>query len=790
MGPPDALRPLAEYNQWILWKSVPRKDGKTDKIPTDPATGRPVDPHNPQNWLTAADVYRLAGQLGVGFVFTDNDPFWFLDIDHCYTPELGWSPLATTLCQQLAGAAVEVSQSNTGLHLFGSGAVPEHSCRNAADGLEFYHTGRFVALSENPVTGDAGTNHDAALAKILPYYFPPRTGNGAPADWTDTPADNWRGPDDDAELVKRMLASVSAAGAFGGKASVKALWTGDADALAQAFPPTGEGEFDASAADAALCAHLAFWTGRNCERMDRLFRMSALYRGKWEREDYRTNTVTGAASLCQAVYGSRLADAESLIPPPPASQTAQAMVREGYQFLGIDQQLERFAGCVYVRDRHQVFIPDGDMLGNGQFRATFGGYTYPLDAENKKVTRNAWEAFTESQVITHPRAHSVCFRPEAPPGSIVAEEGRSLVNMYVPLPIRRVKGDVTPFLDLLARMLPHERDRTVLLSYMAACVQNIGQKFQWAPMVQGTEGNGKTVLVNCLSYAIGRRYTHRLQAHDLEENALKFNYWLEGKLLVGIDEIYLAKRRDVIEWLKEYITSDRKEIQPKGANQYMGDNRANFFFCSNHKDAVPISRNGRRYCILFCAQQSIDDLAASGMTGTYFPELYAWLRADGHAIVADYLQNYAIPEELNPAGVCQWAPTTESTAEALGLSMGGVEQEILEAVEQGRPGFAGGWVSSMALDRMLKDRGDSKKLPQNKRRELLAQLGYQPHPGLRRGRVNTYSTIDAGKPRLYITQGHLAANITGPQVILEAYTKAQDLTGAAAAFASTPEVKP
>ena len=45
-----------------------------------------------------------------------------------------------------------------------------------------------------------------------------------------------------------------------------------------------------SEADLALCRHLAFWTAKDPERMDRLFRMSKLMRPKWDERHGRTPT--------------------------------------------------------------------------------------------------------------------------------------------------------------------------------------------------------------------------------------------------------------------------------------------------------------------------------------------------------------------------------------------------------------------------------------------------------------------------------------------------------------------
>ena len=50
-----------------------------------------------------------------------------------------------------------------------------------------------------------------------------------------------------------------------------------------------------SEADLALCGVLACYTS-DAGQVDRLFRRSGLYRGKWEREDYRRRTLQLAMS--------------------------------------------------------------------------------------------------------------------------------------------------------------------------------------------------------------------------------------------------------------------------------------------------------------------------------------------------------------------------------------------------------------------------------------------------------------------------------------------------------------
>jgi len=789
---PVPLRPLAQYPQFIIWKSEwDAGKNKHTKKPINPGTRFPTNPHDPANWMdasTATGLAQLFGEgYGYGFVFTDNDPFWFLDIDNCV--ESGaWTPLAQRMLDDFPGAAAEVSLSGYGLHIFGSGPVPDHGCKNMPHGLELYHTGRFVALTGDQATGCASTDHSAALARVVSEFFPPSARVTA-ADWTDGPADDWDGPADDETLIKKMLDSRGGAGSvFGGRATVRDLWTRNEEKLAATYPDNfGERSFDHSNADAALCQYLAFWTGRDCGRIDRMFRQSALYRDKWERDDYRENTILGAVALCNASYTPRkkkptpsYTESDSVKPDPAQAVTSRAVHREGLQFMAPSGQDEMFSGCVYVRDIHRVFTPCGALLQSEQFRAVYGGYIFALDSTNDKTTKNAWEVFTESQAVRFPRVHSTCFRPELPPGDIIEESGSVMLNSYVPIDTPRKPGDASPFTDHLALLLPNGQDQAILMAYMAAIVQHPGVKFQWAPLIQGCEGNGKTLLIKCVEAAVGQKYTHFPNASDLGGNGSKFNAWIQNKLFIGVEEVYVSDRREVSDALKPLITNDRIEIQGKGADQVTGDNRANFMMCSNHKDAILKNRGDRRYAVFFTAQQTPEDMQAAGMCradGTtpteYFSNLWRWLKSDGFAIVTNYLQNYEIPAQLNPADLCSRAPITSSTAEAIASSMGGIEQEILEKIEQNAPGFAGGWVSSLALDRLLRERRDDKRITHNRRGELLQGMGYAPHPGLRGGRSGRVVPFDGGRPRLYVKPGSIQSGITGATVIIDAYVKSQ-----------------
>ena len=785
---PPALTPLAAWPTWILYRldplpsRGPGQAGKTSKRPVDWRTLTVADAHNPDIWLDYDTAEQTAAQYGtpygIGFVLTPYSPFWFLDIDDCLTPT-GWSPVAVDICQRLAGAAVEVSQSGRGLHLFGAGTVPSHGCR-AAGGLELYHEGRFAALGTGAV-GDAAHDCTAGLADVVARYFTPGPGIAVSTDWTDGPCEGAAAADvSDENLIQRgRTARDSAGSAFGGRATFEQLWTADAAALGRAFPDPNR-DYDASAADSALAFRLAFWAGKDCERIKRLMFQSALARPKWDREDYMHRTIARAVAAQTQVWTRGMPDGPPDTPPAPtrtdlpaspSRSTARPVMTR--TLLAPDEQATLFAGHTYIQDCHRILGPNGELFAQGPFDAWFGGYQFTMDPENAKLSTSAWDAFTSSRAYRFPKVHHGAFRPTLPAGAYWSVDGRDYVNTYVPINTPRTAGDPAPFLDLLQRILPVERDRAILLAYLAFCLQYPGRKSQWSVLIQGVQGNGKSFVSECMAEAIGRRYCHSPKASEITG---KFNIWAYGILMVLVEDVFTPSHRsDVIEILKPMITGSYLEIEAKGQDKRTAEICCNFLLNSNHKDAIRKTKDDRRFAVFYCAQQVETDLERDGLTERYFRELYDWARGGGYAVVNDYLRGYAIPDALNPAVDAQRAPATSSTVEACRASLGAVEQEIMNAIEMDRVGFRGGWISTHYLDALLREIGAERAVPRNKRREMLRALGYAPHPGLAAtdGRVNNPVAPEGVKSRLYVATGHTSESIREPARVSEAYSAAQ-----------------
>jgi hypothetical protein len=803
---PNPLAPLAAFRQFIAVRLVPLADGKTDKLPLTPeGYVTPKDgggAHNPAYWMSWAEAHALAARLGpghgVGFVLQESNGLFCIDIDNCIKPDGTYTPIVHELAAQLGPHVVwELSQSGRGLHLWMRATLPAHRKKNIPLGLEGYTGKRFIALGQ-PFAGDMDEPCPGALA-VAARYFPPN--EGAATVPHEGPVTEWRGPADDDELLRRAMQSSSKQGMFGGqdaRVDFADLWNANEDALRRRWPDANGG-YDASAADGALAAHLAFWTGKDVARIERLMRRSALAREKWDsRSDYLVDrTIVGACAKSRDVLVDKpsavderqaalewqqhqtetwsnreLGQAPGNAMPAPQRHVPAPVPIAGRAFATRDDQLKLFAGCVYVVDQHRVLTPDGRLLRPEQFRALHGGYCFMLGGVKNKTTNSAWEAFTENQDVAFPRAASTCFRPDLPFG--VVEDGR--VNTFVPPNVRMVPGDATPFLNHLKRLLPRGDDATILLSYLAACVQYPGRKFQWAPVIQGVEGNGKTFFSIVAAYAVGEKYVHWPKASKLVK---QFNAWMVGKILYCVEDIYLPNVGGdvVMEELKPMVTGGRGlEIEGKGVDQYSADICGNFVINTNHKDGLRKQANDRRWAMLYCAQQDQADLKRDfGDAGDYMRKLYEWLdHADGKAICAHYLAHYQIPPQFDPLKGAVRAPLTSSTEEAIVEGLGMVEQLVLEAIEERRVGFKGGWVSTTFLKHLLEAAGRDRSITPARRKNLMKAIGYVPHPGMAYGRVHNVVQPDNATPVLFVRPDspQVMPGAT-PAEIAKAYTAAQ-----------------
>lgn len=300
-----ALGGLTRIPQFFVWHLTwSPEEGKFLKVPRRSVTDLwPMDAKQPHNWMTydaalASLAHMRAADAGgyytLGFYMTPGCGYWFLDIDKCIKDGV-YSDLANDWVARLPGCMVEISSSQNGVHVFGRGELPPHGKRGKKttryEHTELYTESRGIAFGlSGTAWGSADTQCDGILsiaAEAFPAPLPGEEGT-----WL-VPRADWNGPTDDAVLLERMLASQSMAARFGSRATFADLWHNRTEVLDAFYGADGRTE-----RDAAMAAHLAFWTGCDAPRMERLMWQSGLVRDKWyQHKTYlRELTIEGACA--------------------------------------------------------------------------------------------------------------------------------------------------------------------------------------------------------------------------------------------------------------------------------------------------------------------------------------------------------------------------------------------------------------------------------------------------------------------------------------------------------------
>jgi len=387
---------IRDLMQWVCWRSEER-EGKLTKIPYSAFTGEKASSTDPETWAAYSEAVRACkehGYGGIGFVFAPEDDLCGVDLDGCLDPETGeierW---AEEIIDELNSYA-EVSPSGIGVHVLIRGTLPPGHNRKGR--FEAYDRGRYFTVTGRHLAGTPQSieARQEQLERVVKRVFGSSAVESENGHSTNGSAPTHNGLTDD-ELVRK------ASSASNGERFAR-LWSGD----------TG-GYGSHSEADLALCGMLAFWTGGDPVRMDRLFRASGLYREKWERADYRDRTISEALKGKTEFYSPpktvRLSDGTEKVGPEEKEERRNqadrliALALEDAQGLFVDQHgaphalvggepLPLNSRC-YSWLRHLMWVRE-ERAVNGEYLKTAAG-TLAAHAEfsgdmRELHTRAAW----------------------------------------------------------------------------------------------------------------------------------------------------------------------------------------------------------------------------------------------------------------------------------------------------------------------------------------------------------------------------------------------------------------
>lgn len=284
---------IQELDQWVGWRyeKHPGKD-KLKKAPINPRTGRNTDPTKPRSCSTFREAIQGVENYnleGIGLALTEDDPYVAIDLDEAIDPNTRELKQWAAKIIESFNSYWEISPSGRGVRILVCGKLPGKGVHKknpeTEEGIGLFDRIHYVTVTGNTIVpGVEIKERQDQIEKFYEKVKPEEKVSATATLATSTPTI----PIDIAD--QELLAK--ACSAANGEKFKRLYYRGDT-----------RGYASHSEADLALCGTLAFWTGRDAERIDRLFRASALMRPeKWSRAGYRDKTLRRAIAGCKEVY--------------------------------------------------------------------------------------------------------------------------------------------------------------------------------------------------------------------------------------------------------------------------------------------------------------------------------------------------------------------------------------------------------------------------------------------------------------------------------------------------------
>lgn len=277
---------LKELDHWCCFRIEKVDNGRFTKRPYNPNTNEMAKSNDESTWVSFEDAASQSLNYdGIGFFF--KAPYVGIDLDKVgreieeYLEQPDTDNIIGEFINVLETYA-EISPSGTGIHLITKGELPPRGRRRG--NVEIYDTGRFFTMTGKHIGGYNGISEDEyGQLNFLHNKYIANHEKETKKINTSTGFGNDLSVEKIIDIAKKSK----------NRLRFTTLYEGD---WTQLYDSQSE-------ADMALANDLAFWTARDPQKMDDIFRKSNLYRDKWDEQrgdyTYGDMTITRAIESCQ-----------------------------------------------------------------------------------------------------------------------------------------------------------------------------------------------------------------------------------------------------------------------------------------------------------------------------------------------------------------------------------------------------------------------------------------------------------------------------------------------------------
>ena len=245
------------------------------------------------------------------------------------------------------------------------------------------------------------------------------------------------------------------------------------------------------------------------------------------------------------------------------------------------------------------------------------------------------------------------------------------------------KTAVKIFNDHLDFIAMTDVEREGLKNYFAFCVQCVGQKVDWTPLIISKhEGLGKSAFSVLFRKIFGEHNCSTVSAQRLLSGWTDF---IAEKLFVVSHEVETHDSAALTE-LKSLITESRVRVNAKYARTYETNNCANFLLLSNKLSALRLEKHSRRFFVIYNNREPKDK--------AYYNELFNAIE-NGAGWIYDHLMNI----DLSTFDAHGAAPETEGLAMITEVTKSDAVSWLETQYEQRAGAFASPIVDMIAIER-------------------------------------------------------------------------------------------
>lgn len=661
------MNPLVEkfghLPMWVTWKLV-NKGGKKTKLPFM-LNGAMASSTDPLTWVTYNTLKEKS--LPMGIVLPLDQTILAIDIDKILVDNQINHECKEVIEKLLKEAKtyVEYSPSGTGLHLFFVVTDGIHLTSNRKAPYEAYTSGRYFTVTEKPYgeiqpIRTISRMEAEELLKIIGYPWNKLTKVAAPSFLSPVS----RIFEDD-EILSKMFKSKNGM-------AIKALYDGN----------TGNQGGDVSRADASFLAHLAFWTQKNAQQMERIWLQSPLgQREKTQkRADYRSSSVSNAIGRCVEVYTHQ--ERRSVAIPDSDGEieflTTTKKVKDDFIVITI-QNTENIARIL----RH-------DSKFAGRFRYDIFRNTIEIFKTNVWRLQEMNDAvYIQTEIsIKYPEFAKVSKDMVADAIMLVSKENifDSAVD-YIKSCVWDGEARLNYWLQHTYGVEDNEYHRAVGSNWLKGLVKRLiepGCKFDYVLVLEGEQGAKKSMSLATLG---GQWHVETAMSTDNKDFYMQF----QGKAIIEFSEGETLNRTEVKK-MKAIITTQIDKYRPPYERLSQDfPRRCVFAMTTNESEYLKDETGNRRWLPVKLIKEEADIAWLSTNRDQLFAEAY-------HRLVVDNESVHEFPKEAtkdeqakrriydpNTDAVVEWYLTTlTETQREEGITIMDVYNKVINKSGNGK----------------------------------------------------------------------------------------------------------